>query len=509
MSRSHILSCALFCFATPGFAELTAEDVWNDRIALAESLGAELSGTTDREGNMFFVNDVRLHYTLPLEIGHIRMNGAPMTMVDQEDGSVSIIYPKQMTHLFELDISVRDFPPINISANSSFSELTTTATGTEGQISYVQTSGPYSSTLDVDLLFEYPPQIRMEIEGDGYTNEYTVNRDGSTNIRGSATMGAYAFQTETSIDSGTVQRDRSAYGPSTMQTHFHLPDTPLDLLNLAPALRDGLMLEVSQFFESSSAEQAEIIDQLIDYAFAQDCGPANSAIRIAEDGFQLSADVEDCAFDFTITEWLAQRTDPQTFSVSTNNIVFNTDFPLLQSDVASEARLQLGIGDLTLPDNLWDLLDAQNALPRDEINMNIDVSANIAHRIEWLDVMGLETAMFITPSPVEVDSVTIDALDVSAVGASVATNGAFDIDFTDTETLDGFPLVVGAAKVALTGVHALLDNIEEAGFIDAQAVAMPRLMIGMFTRDDGNGTLTTDVEINETGEIRMNGERVK
>ena len=512
MPNRSFLATALTLAASPTFADITADDVWNNRIALVQAFGGTIDATLERDGNMLFVNDILFSYALPFEAGAIRSTLPPMTMIEQDDGTVSIIYPKKITYRFELDYPSLTDEKLSGEIQVEQAELKTSASGVAGALTYQQSAGAYSGKFNVDLGDDATDNgvgMSMIFSGESYSHTTTVNEGELIEIVSSISYGPQGYELEANEGFGTRSVDKGRYGALEAQARAAFPARGLDVLNLSTALRDGMFIQTSQSMASSSGEQTDYINNDAVVSVDHTCGTSSSTVNISADGVLIDSLVDDCSGDFVASSWMDLAGLNSAIKAQADRLSMSLNIPLLSTDTPTNAKYQMGIGGANISDNIWDRFDPGGILSRDKMDMNIDLSADITHNVEWLDFLNIENGLLINQNPVELHNLTINAFDLSAAGASIESKGAFTFDMNDLDTFDGMPRPAGAAEILLTGVHELLDNLVSIGVVASQDVTMPRMMIGMFTRDDGNGTLTTSVEINDDGEIRMNGERVK
>lgn len=507
MTHRFIIPIIISVIAAPALADITADDVWENNKAMAIAMGATLDATYLREGNTVFVNDAIMTYPLPLNYGEMRVSVPPMTMIEEPDGTVRIILPKTMDYQMVVNLHA----PISIGFDATMriqtSESKNLASGVPGAITYSQSVGQFTSSIDIHMRsdFEFEPfSFSMKEAGDGYDMQTTIAQGDLIQVATKITMQPVKFEID-SVDgflSRTIEEGSSGLTETTFA--MAIPATGFDILNLAPALRDGMFLRAEHESEFMHDRQTNYIDDTEISGLVFTTGPSVSGLEISQDGVSGHASVVDFWADYTATtpSGLAATIDIAQLAMSGH-------FPLLASQTPQEMRYQSNFSGLTLSDETWAQFDPVGILSRAPANMDLDVSAQVTPNIEILDFMNLESAILTTKVPVTPRDVTINNFSLDGIGITATGTGAFELDMIDLETFDGFPRPEGAADIGMTGIHTLLDNLITLDVLQSDEAAMARLMIGMFTRDAGNGTLSTAVEINEAGEILMNGERVR
>ncbi|MBR9843370.1 MAG: DUF2125 domain-containing protein, partial [Rhodobacteraceae bacterium] len=144
--------------------------------------------------------------------------------------------------------------------------------------------------------------------------------------------------------------------------------------------------------------------------------------------------------------------------------------------------------------------------------LSLDLTGDIRHRVEWLDFANVETAVeALTGLPVEPESVRLNKLRLSAVGAEVTGEGAFTFDLTDLESFDGMPRPEGKLTLRAKGLNALSEKLLAMGMPEDQ-ITSGLMMLGMFTAPDpegGDDARMTTLEVTPDGQVLNNGMRIR
>jgi len=200
---------------------------------------------------------------------------------------------------------------------------------------------------------------------------------------------------------------------------------------------------------------------------------------------------------------------PLPVSGSCAEFVFDILCPSTESDDAQDFSLTLTLGDFTMSDLIWGIMDPTGQLPRDPATIALDLVGKAKLLANILDPMvaaQLETG----PPPAELEALTIQDLEVSAAGASLTGTGDFTFDNSDTSTFDGLPRPVGYVDLQLVGGNGLLDKLVSMGLLPQEQAGGARMMMGLFAvPGDGPDTLNSRLEINDQGHILANGQRIQ
>jgi hypothetical protein len=162
--------------------------------------------------------------------------------------------------------------------------------------------------------------------------------------------------------------------------------------------------------------------------------------------------------------------------------------------------------DVALGDQLWSMFDPTNALSHAPMRLMLNVDGT---GVQGFDLTPSQEELPKSTDAGWLETLNINTLGVSLLGAELTGNGRFVFDSTDTKTYDGFPKPEGKADLRLTGLNAALDSLIKAGLVQADQMMMPRMMLGMFTRPVGDDAFETDLQFGKNGDIRMNGQRLR
>jgi hypothetical protein len=160
-------------------------------------------------------------------------------------------------------------------------------------------------------------------------------------------------------------------------------------------------------------------------------------------------------------------------------------------------------------EDLWAMLDPAAALPRDPMSMKIDLAGSVKLLVDLLDIDRMSQTIDAGVMPFDFQSVTINELSASGLGASATGSGEFALDMSDLTTFDGFPRPTGQATATLTGINGLLDKLISIGLLTADDAMAGRLMMGMFARVVAEDQLQSTLEINAEGHVIANGQRIQ
>ncbi|WP_296419529.1 DUF2125 domain-containing protein [Pseudooctadecabacter sp.] len=499
MSRSFTTSLAVLtaALATPVFADVTAADVWSNQQALISAAGGTLSG--DPSGGSV---SPELNFILPGGEASFQITADALAMSENGDGSVTITYPSPMA--ITLSGGAAGEGSFNAEMVMTHDGYTAVATGEPGDIAY-----------DTDAT-----NLRIEV------TRITMEGEGGENVDMTGFLTMTAFSNDSRITEGNLIRyvTESMTGDSVAEFTFtadnvtsiskqttrpirtsidaSLPVGGSNILNLSQAMRDGLSVMVDSLGEGTSSSSVTTLETDLLNRQESTTGPQTFTLSLGEDGMDL--DVE--AADFTLL-----MNDPLVFpgdlEFAMAGIYAKYVLPLNASDEAQDFRVATSITGITMADTIWNLFDPAGQLPRDPADITLDVTGVGTNGVDLLDFAAL--SQMAGPPPVEVDEVTIESLRIAAVGAEATAQGSMTFDWTDFETIPGLPRPEGAITINLNGANALMDTLVDMGFIPAEDLMMPRMMMGMFATPVGDDMLESVIEVNEQGHVLANGQRLQ
>jgi len=185
------------------------------------------------------------------------------------------------------------------------------------------------------------------------------------------------------------------------------------------------------------------------------------------------------------------------------------EMPIAPADEAGDFGLLLRMIDLDLDEALWSLFDPEGQLPRDPATLVVD----LAGKARWLvDVFDPEVTgeMGEGEVPGEIESLSIEALELSVAGAEITGDGAFVFDNTGAGPFAPAPSPSGTLNLRLEGGNTLLDTLVAMGLVPEEQAMGARMMLGLFARPGtGTDTLVSTIEVGTDGSISANGQRIR
>ena len=502
MKTKLLLSSAFGLCAAPAFADVSADDVWANTVAFYESSGGTVTAKQERDGSQLFLNDIVLTYTLPQGFGTLTIALPPITMVEQEDGTVSLIMPKSMDLTVGFNSPEMKIDDLSASFAITQENFESTASGTPGDVTYTTSSGAYQASGAVEMTGS-SINVSFDIAGEGYRSVMRIAEGALVKVSADSTTLpltiSYGFE---GGSDGARTEGNDTYGEARSVTRYALPASGSTIANLAPALRDGAFIEVESFAGPATSSSEASVNGNVIARDSTTSGRSEANMSLSQDGVALSTWVEDFSMAYETREF------GMAGSGHIDRAEMRYAFPLLASENPQDFAFLTKLENLTLADSFWDMFDPAGTIPRDPADLTIDVVGQITTAVDFVDFAGLEAAFSGETSPVTLNILTINALDLALAGVSATGSGAIIFAGTDMSSFEGLR-PDGSARVEITGANTLLDTLVATGFLPESQAGMTRMMMGMFTRVTGDDQVTSEVEVSEDGQVRLNGERVR
>ncbi|WP_194097774.1 DUF2125 domain-containing protein [Marivivens aquimaris] len=484
--------------ATGASADVTADQVWQAFQSNFDAI-PELefgTGNLSEGGGQVSVMDLDIIY----DDGDIllRTHYPYMEFVEQGDGTVRIDMSPDSTVYFGNSLD----PEMDYALlGATTSGLNMTASGEPDLINFSYEAASYNLTL-LEMMDRGEPG-----DADFNLNMRDLSSSYSTSPRGDITDWTYDFgfggmDLAFGYDSGysmvdvSLQSDGTRMnGSATLPTDLSVMEEP----NFDPYSIDGLA-----FAANYSLNRTAMIVQWDDYGDtgmmsgelgAFDFGMAGSTQRIS-----MTMNANDLAI-------MGQIVDvPLPVELSAKTIGFGIETPLPTMSGASEVMpfsVDIDLEQVNTGEVAWSMVDPMGMLPHDPVTLQFGTSGMILMPSAFDIMMGMveETG--------QVTEMNIEKLNVEAVGAKITGEGAMTFDYSDMESFDGMPRPQGSASLRATGINTLMDTLQTMGLPIEDELMGARMMMGMFTRATGDDQLETTLEINEAGEVALNGQRIK
>ena len=513
--RSMLFSgAAIAAFASPAFA-LSADEVWRNQTGYLSALGLVATSTPLRDGSTLVMSDVRYIWALPMDLGSVEITSPDVTFVEHADGTVAISYPEKSRLTLRADIRTND-ETANLEASIAMrlEDSTTTAHGTAAAVTYVSKTGLTDIVLD-DLSIagsNVAPDDLGSLDFDfaftitDTSTETTIADDGQVyTVTSLSTTGRTLYASTSTVGLGAVSTTAGETAATNSSMTLTLPRTGVDWLNLSPALRDGLTLDLTTEVAQTRQQSVAKRDSSIESDLSQTLDRSTTSFALSSAGMTLDTDAQ----DFTaVLNPSAGIPVPMPLTFTVKDMLFGFTMPLLADPAPQGVSFDLALRGVAMSEDLWSMFDPGAVLPRDPANLAFNIDAEVVNRVDLPDIMAWEALadrIEAGESPVDLVSLTVTGIEAAAIGAVITGTAAFTFDNADRTTFAGFPRPQGEASGQMTGLYAALADLSKIGVMPVEAGVGARAAIGMFATATGEDQLTSTLAIGPDGAVTVNG----
>lgn len=480
-------------------ADVTAAEVWDSWKGYAESIGQTITvGSESTSGDTLTLEDVNIAMEFPE--GKVSGTLELLELQERGDGTVAITLSQDYPMAFSINPSEGEEVDMGIIVRQT--GMSTIASGGDGTVAYDYTASRIS--IDVDKLFvdgqDFAPKISFGLSNiDG---NYKMTEGDLREIESAMSADTMTFDVNfvDPTNGGTVVMTGSIDGVSS-ESNATLPL----MINIEdPSWVFGDDFSATGGFSSGRA------------GYKAELNNGTETINI--DGSSASSDLTFAVKDGVIgyggtstdTEYRIAGSAipfPQVV-VGIAETAFDLKMPMKQTEAPTDFGLLTKVAGLYVSDEIWNMFDPGQVLPRDPATAIIDVSGKIKWLLDFSDPEALAEAE--GEAPAELHAVTISDITLAVAGASVEGSGDFTFDQSDTVTFDGMPAPTGAVDFTIIGANGLLDKLIEMGLLPQDQAMGARMMLGMFARPgDGVDTLTSKIEVKGDGSVFANGQQLR
>jgi len=511
-SLTGLAATSTILMTTTALADITASQVWQAWQEDAAHIGMTLAASNVTESSDGLeLSALEVTATIPAlgEIPNpieIRFNIGSVTLQDNGDGSVAVIWPDSQEGVVSVTmgkdggaLSFESTAAGRLSTISGSIEEMQYATAVDNlswNISDWSVSSDEISTADLaNIVFEASGMM------EGATANTVVTRtDGWQAVTtGQTAKSSYAFkfetpQAEANQSQSQTQLNAEYEASLTLPANldFTKPEGIFEALSAGLALSaKGTTGEVRQQ-QTQMSPMGEVTSDLVSQGMKYD---------MSINGTLANMTGEYGATTVNVTNAMLPPID-----IAASGLEVDMQVPLTND---ARMRYMIALRDLTVNDALWGMFDPTALLSRDPAQIVLDLTGAPAWEIDALDLSAWEAAIQGGILPLMPSNFSLDAFEITAAGASLTGTGEMNINYDDVAK-GGEPKPAGAIDLSMSGLNALLDNLIAMGLLPEEQAMGGRMMLGLFAvPGEGEDTLKSRLEINEEGQIFANGQRLK
>lgn len=493
--RSAVCIAALIA-GSAAQADVTAAQVWEDWKAQMSLYGEDslTIGAEETSSGVVTIRDLSLRttdddVTAEISVGTITFN-------EQSDGTVRVT----MDDSYPMVITGEDGVVVTLAITQQNMDMI--VSGDPDAMNYAITADQYGIALqdvvDGDITFNGDAQVTLNDIDMSYQTETGDLRE----ISYDGTIGSVDLLVDFQIPGGNGEYVTAGGKMMSIaaQAEMSVPadadfDDPDTLMVDGFAVAGGYTIDRSDFVFDINAEGDQAAGSIT-------VGSSNLTGELNNSTVGYTSLTNDIAVNIVSGEF------PLPIELSLAQYGVNVLFPTAASEEASDFAFGFDLVDLSISDAIWDIFDPGNVLPRDPATIQIALSGRGKALFDMFDPEQ-QDAMNSAEMPYELESVTLDRLNVNAAGAALVGDGTFTFDNSDMDSFAPLPRPEGSATIEITGFNALLDNLVAMGLVPEQDVMGARMMVGMFARSTGDDQMETSVEVLPNGQVNVNGNRVR
>ncbi|MGC3937832.1 DUF2125 domain-containing protein [Roseobacter sp. EG26] len=493
----------LLSTSSASFAEISAQDTWNDWKEYFKGVGYTVTATENQSGNTLIVKDMVFTAPSSEEVGTMSMTLETVTFRENGDGSVAVIFPEVSP--VAINAVNPDGEKIDVNLEVLQSGLTATVSGEPTDMTSVYGAQSVEMrlagvTVGGETLSPEDAAMSLVMQGLSGTTQTTLTdmRRYDQRMQSSAVSYDITFVDPEGTGSADIQGqlDGLSYaGTNALPLNVVAAGDMLELLEAGMAV-DGT------FSYSGGSSTIGVVENGVDAMNAKMSSSGGTlGILMGAGGLEYVAAQQGINVSMTAQDLPV----PVEFNMAEG--AFNLAMPLQKSDEMSDFAAGFSLTDFSMSDLLWGMFDPSAQLPRDPATLVLDLTGKARLLFDFLDPSAAVVSGDPNVTPAEIGSVDINRLQVTVAGAELTGEGAFTFD---NSAPVGPPKPEGAVNLSLVGGNKLLDTLVAMGLVPEEQAMGARMMMGLLAVP-GNApdTLNSKIEINEEGHILANGQRIQ
>lgn len=482
----------LLSATTAGFADVTAEQVWEGWSKQYTAYGYQLAvGSTERVGDTLELRDIDLSQSV--EGSSFTMRIPELNFTEKGDGTVEVTFSDEIKA--KAEAAEEGQPAMSMDLTIRKSNAQTIVSGTPEAMSYDYNLPEVQIEMDQAVAgAEQSVPVKVLLGMTGVTGIYDVTQSdaGQKIVSNGKAAGLKLAASGADPETNSTFVMEGHLADLTMTSDAMMPAN-VDMQDMAAALAKGFSVSVSATHG--------VADYTLE-ATANE-GPTNMAgsaqsgsleFKMSPEGLRYAASGKQSVLTVQTAQF------PAPMQANFEDTTFDFALPVSKSETAAPFVAKIGLIGLTVSEELWAMFDPGAKLPRDPATLVIDLAGKAK---PLFDLFSPEFAQAAAP-PVELESLDIKALQLTLAGADLSGNGAMTFDNSM-----GMPMPIGAIDLKLAGANKLIDTLVGMGLVPEDQAMFGRMMLGAYAVPAGDDLLTSKIEFKQGGEILANGQRIQ
>ena len=485
--------------SAPAFSDISVEEVWADtkKWMLMDPSTAVTFGVVESFGDRLVAKDIRIVYDDDDII--VTAGIAAIEIKEAGDGSVELIYPEVI--------------PISLSTGSSEEFINIDMELDLGDFRYGVDGTPKDLIYTVDS-----PKIEVSIVDFDNSKEKRMASAVLTirDLKGThRTLDAGdIIGLVSNLELGSIVGNLTSYNPQSGEG--------INLSMSTSGIEAAYEISLPSNLSELNPEQPFHEDMEFDLKFSYGNTVLDLETNIEDNAIDFKMGVGGGSQDFIVNkdtfEYRTKATDLELSLLAPDQLSFpvavsaQTDFGIKMPLSKKEGNFELSVGlrDLYVNNELWDMFDPEEKLPRTPATLALKLSGvgNL-----FFNALDPKQAQELSRAdiPGQIKSISLDELDIQGVGLEVTGDGSFVFDNDDLITIPGIPRPRGSAEVQLIGGNTFIDTLINMGILTQDYAMQARMMLMLFAKPDPSvaDKLSSRWEITEDGQITANGQRLR
>ncbi|MCK4711347.1 MAG: DUF2125 domain-containing protein [Marinosulfonomonas sp.] len=484
--------------STAAFADVTAKEVWADWHNYMSDFGYEVNFQEAMSGDLLTISDLSFSIELPEGDGTVKVALGALEFQERDDGTVAIWMPENMP----VTIAVADEISVMLNYIQS-DDASLVVSGSADDMAYDYSASQIDVSLS-DLVIEGDNinDAKLDLILNAVTSESTSSAGDLRHMTQAFSVGALSYDfaiTEPGSGSSSMMI-KGLISNLKGNSDSSIPKD-VDFEQFAAALTAGFAAKGAFTWGAGGYEfSAQEHSEKLTGTSSSDGGEFHFAMDRSNIGYGVST--KGTKASFTTPEL------PMPIEFEIGETVFDLLMPVNKTDEPSDFGMTIKLGDFTVSDGIWGMIDPGAVLARDPATIHLSFSGKANWLVDIADPTSDEVMN--ADMPGQLHELTLNALQLKLAGADLTGTGGFTFNNDDLETFGGLPAPTGAIDLKLTGGNWLMDDLVTMGLLPEDMAMGARMMIGMFAVvGEGEDTLTSKIEVTADGQVLANGQRLQ
>jgi hypothetical protein len=483
--------------AAPAFADVTAEEVWQNWKDLGTAYGQTYTtGSETRAGDTLTITDLAME----MNSGDAKVAGTIPQVAFRETGDGRVEITLSDAYLMKMESKDVKGDTVSNSFNIGQNGLVMTASGDPSAISYdIKADSMVVNVLDF-VADGKPKDLNVDFNLANLTANYQVTPGDMTGLTSTFAAQSLSFQVMGKGDDNKGSFEAKGQMNNLAGASAGAMPKAMTTGNLGAMLAGGFTSDGSFTYDNGNFTLAATDEK----------GSTTNVDSSSQGGsLNFSLDKSRIAYGANASK-VAMKASGSAIplpdlSAAYDEAAFSLLMPVAKSDEAQNFAIQTKLEGLTVSDMIWGMIDPAATLPRDAATLNISLKGKAKPMVDLLSVD--KTAMMGRTPPVQLDALDVESLHLSVAGAEFKGDGALAFDNTKPPLLGGVaPMPTGKLNLSLTGANTLLGKLQALGLVDPQMTMTFGMMSGMLAKPGPTpDSLISEVEFQEGGKILTNG----